>query len=55
MPIHDIRVAFAPGDRLRRVHLEPEGRELAAERTAGALSADFHGRENNQAFRETRP
>ena len=26
VPIHDIRVTFAPGYRLGRVHLEPEGR-----------------------------
>jgi hypothetical protein len=28
VPIHDIRVTLAPKYRLRRVHLEPEGREL---------------------------
>ena len=31
MPIHDIRITFAPGYRLGRVHLEPEGREVNVE------------------------
>jgi hypothetical protein len=33
VPIRDIRVMFAPGYRLGRVHLEPEGRDLAVEAT----------------------
>jgi hypothetical protein len=33
VPIHDIRVTFAPGYRLRRVHLEPEGLDLKVEPT----------------------
>ena len=33
VPIHDIRVTFAPGYRLGRVHLEPEGRDLKVEKT----------------------
>jgi hypothetical protein len=32
VPIHDIRVTFAPGYRFKRVHLEPEGKELKVER-----------------------
>ncbi|WP_205678872.1 alpha-amylase family protein [Aquisphaera insulae] len=34
VPIHDIRVTFESAYALRRVHLEPEGIELAVERTA---------------------
>ena len=34
VPVHDIRVTFDPGYRLRRVHLEPEGRDLELQRTA---------------------
>ncbi len=33
VPIHDIRITFAPGYRLGRVHLEPEGRDLKIETT----------------------
>lgn len=28
VPVHNIRITFAPGYRLGRVHLEPEGQEL---------------------------
>lgn len=35
VPIHDIRIAFAPGYRLGRVHLEPEGRDLKVELKPG--------------------
>jgi hypothetical protein len=38
VPIHDIRVTFAPGYRLGRVHLEPEGRDLKVEPTPGGPS-----------------
>jgi type 1 glutamine amidotransferase len=31
VPIHDIRITFAPGYRLGRVHLEPEGQDLKVE------------------------
>ena len=34
VPIHDIRVTFGPGYRFRRMHLEPEGKELKMEKTA---------------------
>ncbi len=33
VPIHDIRVTFAPGYRLKRIRLEPEGRDLAPSRS----------------------
>ena len=33
VPIHDIRVTFAPEYRLGRIHLEPEGRDLKVEAT----------------------
>jgi len=38
VPIHDIRIMFAPGYRLGRVHLEPEGRDLKVESTPGGSS-----------------
>jgi hypothetical protein len=38
VPIHDIRITFAPGYRLGRVHLEPEGRDLEVESTPGGPS-----------------
>jgi hypothetical protein len=38
VPIHDIRITFAPGYRLGRVHLEPEGRDLKVESTPGGPS-----------------
>ena len=38
VPIHDIRITFAPGYRLGRVHLEPEGRDLKVEPTPGGPS-----------------
>ncbi len=34
VPIHDIKVTFGPEYRLRRVHLEPEGRQLEVQTTA---------------------
>jgi Beta-galactosidase trimerisation domain len=34
VPIHDVRLTFGPGYRLRRVHLEPEGKELEIRKTA---------------------
>jgi hypothetical protein len=33
VPIHDIQLTFHPRYRFRKVHLEPEGRELATSRT----------------------
>jgi hypothetical protein len=33
LPVHDIRVRFAPGYRISRVHLEPAGRALEATTT----------------------
>jgi hypothetical protein len=33
VPIHDLRISFHPQYRFRRVHLEPEGRELPMKRT----------------------
>ncbi len=33
VPIHNIRMTFAPGYRFRRIHLEPEGLELKVETT----------------------
>ncbi len=33
VPIHDIRVTFDPRYRLRRVHLEPEGKDLTIKKT----------------------
>jgi Hypothetical glycosyl hydrolase 6/Trehalose utilisation len=38
VPIHDIRVTFAPGYRLGRAHLEPEGQELKVETKPGGAS-----------------
>jgi len=38
VPIHDIRVTFAPGYRLGRVHLEPEGLDLKVDRAPGGPS-----------------
>jgi len=37
LPIHDIRVVFAPEYRLARVHLEPEGQELKMEATEAGI------------------
>ncbi len=34
VPIHDVRLTFAPGYRFRRIHLEPEGKELEIIKTA---------------------
>ncbi len=34
VPIHDIRITFDPRYRFRKMHLEPEGKELEARRTA---------------------
>ena len=34
VPIHNIRLMFAPGYRFRKVHLEPEGLDLKFEATA---------------------
>ena len=46
MPIHDIRITFAPGYRFGRVHLEPEGRELKVEKkpagSAWSSPLDIH-------------
>ncbi|WP_422931261.1 ThuA domain-containing protein [Singulisphaera sp. PoT] len=36
IPIHDIRIAFAPTYRIRRVHLEPKGQGLSTQVTAQA-------------------
>jgi hypothetical protein len=33
VPIHDIRVTFGPTYRIRKVHLEPEGKELEVKKT----------------------
>jgi hypothetical protein len=38
VPIHDIRVSFGPDYRLKRIHLEPEGRDLAIQRGAEGAS-----------------
>jgi hypothetical protein len=38
VPIHDIRVTFAPGYAIEAVHLEPEGRRLAVESSAKGSS-----------------
>lgn len=38
VPIHNIRITFAPGYRLGRVHLEPEGEELKVEIRSGGSS-----------------
>ena len=40
MPIHDIAVTFGPHYRFRRVHLEPEGRELPMRKTEGRRERD---------------
>lgn len=37
VPIHDIRIAFDPRYRFRRVHLEPEGKDLKMETTADGV------------------
>src|SRR6185312_15399072 len=34
VPIHDIRLTFHPRYQLRRVHLEPEGKDLELRKTA---------------------
>jgi hypothetical protein len=38
VPIHDIKVSFDAGYRIRRVHLEPEGRDLGMQKTAKGVS-----------------
>ena len=38
MPIRDIRVTFSGAYRFRSIRLEPEGKELKAEKTAGGTS-----------------
>jgi hypothetical protein len=38
VPIHDIRVTFGPGYRFRRIHLEPEGRNLEVRKTPEGVS-----------------
>jgi hypothetical protein len=37
VPIHEIRVTFRPGYRLRRVHLEPDGQDLPVRQTATGM------------------
>ncbi len=39
VPIHDIRITFAKGYRLGRVHLEPEGRDLEVKTTSAGSAA----------------
>lgn len=34
VPIHDIRITFQPGYRFRRIHVEPEGKDLEMRKTA---------------------
>ena len=34
VPVHDIRIIFQPGYRFRRIHVEPEGRDLEMRKTA---------------------
>jgi hypothetical protein len=38
VPIHDIRLTFDAGYRLRRVHLEPEGKDLDMQATAEGVT-----------------
>jgi hypothetical protein len=38
VPIHDIRVSFAPLYKFRRLHLEPEGKDLVARSSPGGTS-----------------
>jgi len=38
VPIHDIRLTFAPSYRFSRVHLEPGGQTLKVEKTATGSS-----------------
>jgi Trehalose utilisation len=38
VPIHDIRIDFGPEYRFRRIHLEPEGKELEMRKTAKGTS-----------------
>jgi hypothetical protein len=38
VPVHDIRVTFAPRYRLRKVSIEPEGKELEMKKTADGTS-----------------
>ena len=38
VPIHDIRVKFGPDYRFRRIHLEPEGRNLEMQKTPEGVS-----------------
>ena len=38
VPIHDIRITFAPSYRFERVHLEPEGQDLKVVPTPGGPS-----------------
>jgi hypothetical protein len=38
VPIHDIKITFASGYRLRRVHLEPEGKDLTVKADANGTS-----------------
>src|SRR5262249_4346830 len=38
VPIHDLRVRFAPGFRFRRIHLEPEGRNLEKQQTVEGVT-----------------
>jgi hypothetical protein len=33
VPIHDITITFAPSYRFRKIHLEPEGRDLEIKKT----------------------
>jgi hypothetical protein len=38
VPIHDIRITFDKNYGFRRIHLEPEGKELEMRKTAGGTS-----------------
>ena len=38
VPIHDIRITFAPSYRFGRVHMEPEGQDLKVVPTPGGPS-----------------
>jgi hypothetical protein len=38
VPIHDIKISFDAGYRIRRVHVEPEGRDVEVQKTAKGVS-----------------
>jgi hypothetical protein len=60
LPIHDIRLTFAPRYRFQKIHVEPEGRELELRKSAEGTTVvvprlDVHSMVVGELARDTRP